>query len=84
MDEYGHLFKNVGVYVGNLPAMIGAGTGVYIPNPVCAILLGQSETGKVEEFICKEPLKGRYLQVQMRDSSRTSLDINEIEVTELV
>jgi hypothetical protein len=34
----------------------------------------------IEQIMCKKPLKGRYLQVQMRDSRGTALQINEIEV----
>jgi hypothetical protein len=43
---------------------------------------GPSATGRIEQIMCKKPLKGRYLQVQMRDSRPSTLQINEIEVIE--
>jgi hypothetical protein len=72
--------SNVGIYVGNQPAVIGAN----VTNPVCAISKSYSidQFKNVENITCKEPLVGRYLQVQlMRFTKDQFLQINEIEVS---
>jgi hypothetical protein len=75
-DNVGERFKNVAVHVGDQPAKAGA----LITNPTCAIFVGPSATGRIEYIQCTNPLRGRYLQVQMRDSSASYLQINEIKV----
>jgi hypothetical protein len=76
-DGKGNRLRNVGVHVGDQPAVM---IGKLLTNPKCAIFLGPSDTGRVEVIMCTQPMVGRYLQVQMRESSRTVLFINEIEV----
>jgi hypothetical protein len=75
-DCCGERFKNVAVHVGDHPAKAGA----LVTNPECAIFVGPSATGRIEHIYCTKPLMGRYLQIQMRDSSPSHLQINEIEV----
>jgi hypothetical protein len=77
-DNSGERFKNVAVHVGDQPAKAGA----LVTNPTCAIFVGPSATGRIEYIYCTKPLRGRYLQVQMRDSSASYLQINEIQVIE--
>jgi hypothetical protein len=75
-DCCGKRFHNVAIHVGDQPAVLGA----LVTNPECAIFEGPSATGSIEQIICKEPLVGRFLQVQMRDPASRFLQINEIEV----
>jgi hypothetical protein len=75
-DGNGERFQNVAIHVGDQPAVLGA----LVTNPECAIFEGPSATGSIEQIYCKEPLVGRFLQVQMRDPSAQILQINEIAV----
>jgi hypothetical protein len=72
----GDRFQNVSINVGDEPAV----PGDLVTNPKCAIFEGPSATGRIERIMCTEPLVGRYLQVQLRGSSPSILQINEIEV----
>jgi hypothetical protein len=76
-DCCGERFQNVTIRVGDEAAEPG---GALVTNPECAIFVGPSATGMVEQIMCTEPLVGRYLQVQMRDTSNQWLQINQIEV----
>jgi hypothetical protein len=72
----GDRFQNVSINVGDEPAV----PGDLVTNPKCAIFEGPSATGRIERIMCTEPLVGRYLQVQLRGSSPSILQINEIKV----
>jgi hypothetical protein len=76
-DGNGERFHNVAIHVGNHPAVLGAP----INNPVCQIFKGPSTTRGIEHISCRTPLKGRYLQIQMREPTAQYLQINEITVT---
>jgi hypothetical protein len=77
IDCCGEKFKNVAIHVGNQPAVVGA----LVANPECAFFEGSSATGRIEKIMCKKPMMGRYLQVQMRDTYNQYLQINEIDVS---
>jgi hypothetical protein len=72
----GEKLRDVSIHVGFKPAVIGA----VVTNTECAYYKGPSAAGKVQKITCQTPLRGQYLQVQMRDSSPSTLQINEIEV----
>jgi hypothetical protein len=76
ISSHGDRFQNVGIYVGDQPAVIGG----LVTNPECAIFEGPSADGSIEHIMCRKPLVGRYLQVQLREPSPSILQINEIEV----
>jgi hypothetical protein len=75
-DSSGERFKNVAIYVGDQPAVIGA----LSTNPECAKFVGPSDNCNIDKMICTEPLVGHTLQVQIWDDSNSYLQINEIEV----
>jgi hypothetical protein len=73
-DCCGGRFQNVGIHVGDQPAMVGA----LVTNPECVIFVGPSATGSVDQITCTQPLTGQYLQIQLRDPNPQHLQINEI------
>jgi hypothetical protein len=73
-DCCGERFQNVGIHVGDQPAVVGA----LVTNPECVIFVGPSATGSVDQITCTQPLTGRYLQVQLKDPNPQHLQINEI------
>jgi hypothetical protein len=73
-DGTGERFQNVGIHVGDEPAVIGG----LVTNPECAIFVGPSATGNIEQITCTQPLTGLYLQIQLRDPNPQYLQINEI------
>ncbi len=75
-DGAGERFRNAGVHIGNVPAVIGQ----LNTNPLCSIFVGPSSTGAVEEIVCDSKVKGKYLVIQLINAGNQYLQINELEV----
>ncbi len=76
-DHVGERFKNIRINVGDNPETVGQ----LSTNPLCALFVGPSSTGAVEEIVCVQPLIGIYVTVQRQELDNLPLEVNEITVT---
>ncbi len=71
-------FRDVKITVGSKSLQK---RGQMSKNPQCAIFMGPSSKGAIEEINCLKPLKGKFLIVQFQMiGEKRQLHINEIEV----
>ena len=74
-DCCGERFENVGIHVGNDPAVVN----VLTENPICSIFAGPSTTGAMEEINCNGPRSGKFIIVQRRNPG----DQDVLQIAEL-
>ncbi len=69
-------FKNIGVYVGNEPAIYG----VVSRNQKCMYYEGPAQNGATVEMVCNAPVTGQFLVIQIVEWNYEALMVNEVTV----
>ena len=76
VDDRGHLFQNVGLFVGSNPAA----NGQLSTNPMCATYPRKSNTSHIDVIECDSILEGKYLVIQKMEPGKRYLTFSEIVV----
>ncbi len=75
-DCYADWFNDVGIYVGNKPAIYGQVSR----NGKCTYYEGPAQNGETVELACDAPVSGQYLIVQKVDWSYEPMMVNDLSV----